>query len=137
MAFMPSIQQENFFKWIVEETGSVVLEAVAGSGKTTTVVEGLKLMEGTIALIAYNKKIAEEIKTKAPVKAGLTIGTVHSIGFSIWRKVASKVVVDANKCRNIYKNMYTEKEDYELQSPVLSLVSLAKQADSVFINISS
>ena len=128
MAFVPSKQQADFFNWIKEGNGSCVLEAVAGAGKTSTLIEALNIMEGFIFFGAYNKKIADEIKEKAPVKNGLTIGTMHSAGFSMWRKVAGNVTVDSNKCRNIYRSTFTEYNDRELESPVINLVSYAKQA---------
>lgn len=128
MSFVPSIQQADFFNWIKTGNGSCVLEAVAGAGKTTTLIHALEMMNGYIFFGAYNKKIADEIKEKAPTKNGLTIGTMHSAGFSMWRKVANKVVVDGNKVRNLYRETYTEYADRELESPVTSLVSYAKQA---------
>ena len=59
--FKPSVQQANFFEWVVKGSGSCVIEAVAGSGKTTTIIEGLKLMKGDVFFGAYNKNIADEI----------------------------------------------------------------------------
>lgn len=128
MAFVPSIQQANFFKWIIEEAGSCVLEAVAGSGKTTTLIEALKLMSGYIFFGAYNKKIADEIKLKAGVKQGLTVGTMHSAGFSMWKKVAGNVAVDGNKVRNIYRDTFNEEGARIYEGAVTALVSYAKQA---------
>lgn len=128
MTFIPSPQQNDFFGWIQNGQGSCVLEAVAGSGKTTTLIEALKIMEGSIFFGAYNKKIADEIKMRAPQRQGLSIGTMHSAGFSIWKKVAGNVVVDGYKCRNIYRSLYHEYDHRKLESPVCNLVSYAKQA---------
>lgn len=128
MSFQPSPQQGNFFNWITTGTGSCVLEAVAGSGKTTTLIEALKLMEGTIFFGAYNKKIAEEIKAKAPQKSGLNVSTIHAAGLNAWKKIAPKAQIDANKCRNIYRATFTDPMYFKLEAPVLNLVSYAKQA---------
>ena len=38
----PSKQQAAFYDFIINGTGSCVLEAVAGAGKTTTLVEALR-----------------------------------------------------------------------------------------------
>lgn len=128
MAFIPSEQQGNFFNWIETGKGSCVLEAVAGAGKTTTLIEALKLMQGDIFFGAYNKKIADEIKLKAPNKAGLNIGTMHSAGFGIWRRVAGNVKVDNFKCRNIYRSLFPEYDDRKFETVTVNLVSYAKQA---------
>lgn len=128
MTFKPSPQQADFFNWIQNGQGSCVLEAVAGAGKTTTLINALDMMEGRIFFGAYNKKIADEIKEKAPKKDGLFIGTMHSAGFGIWRKVAGNVKVDGNKVRDIYRNRFPEYEYNKYQSAVCALVSYAKQA---------
>jgi superfamily I DNA/RNA helicase len=127
--FVPSPQQAGFFEWIENGTGSCVLEAVAGAGKTTTLIKALSLMSGTVFFGAYNKKIAEEIKAKAPGKDGLLISTMHAAGFSAWRKATKNVQVDGDKCRNIYREACLRNVQYsQFQQPVLQLVSLAKQA---------
>lgn len=129
MSFVASPQQSTLFTWISEGTGSCVLEAVAGSGKTTTLIKALELMFGTIFFGAYNKKIADEISTRAPQKAGLFISTMHSAGLKAWRRAAPKVLIDADKCRTIFRDASEKYPDYApFQGPVLQLVSLAKQA---------
>jgi superfamily I DNA/RNA helicase len=100
---------------------------VAGAGKTTALIRGLELMKGDIFFGAYNKKIADEIKTKAPSLPNLIVSTMHAAGFAIWRKVAPRVRVDSNKCRNLFMEQ-VPKQDNELMGATLSLVSLAKQA---------
>ena len=127
--FVPSPQQGTFFSWITDGTGSCVLEAVAGAGKTTTLVKALELMYGTIFFGAYNKKIAEEIKARAPGKDGLVISTMHAAGFGAWRKATRHVNVDGDKVRNIFRDATVRNMQYApFQGPVLQLVSLAKQA---------
>jgi superfamily I DNA/RNA helicase len=143
--FKPSPQQQALFNWILTGKGSCVLEAVAGSGKTTTLIEALKLMEGTIFFGAYNKLIAEEIKTRAGNKEGLNASTFHAAGLNAWKKIARNCKIDANKCRTIYRNNYADPEYFKLETPVLNLVSYAKQAavgavcsaadDSVWYNL--
>lgn len=128
--FEPSPQQQDFFDWIVNGSGSCVLEAVAGAGKTTTLIQALSLMEGWIFFGAYNKKIADEIKAKAPAKDKLNISTMHAAGLKMWKRVVGQnIKVESNKCRDIFRdacNRYPHYRPYE--GPVLSLVSYAKQA---------
>lgn len=127
--FNPSIQQQIFFDWILNGNGSAVLEAVAGAGKTTTLIEGLKLMKGKKFFGAYNKKIAEEIAAKAGKMLGLDVSTMHAAGMKAWRKAAGAVRVNADKCRDIFRQMTMRQFDYGmLETPVLQLVSYAKQA---------
>lgn len=127
--FVPSVQQAAFFDWIDNGQGSCVLEAVAGAGKTTTLIKALERMTGKIFFGAYNKKIAEEIKAKSPSKPDLLISTMHAAGFGAWRKACRFANVDGDKVRNIFRAAVTRNMQYApFQGPVLQLVSLAKQA---------
>lgn len=125
----PSPQQQALYDWIDTGSGSCVLEAVAGAGKTTTLIQALGRMQGDIFFGAYNKGIAEELKARAPEKRGLDISTMHAAGFRYWRRVAPRVKVDGNKCRDIFRSASDRYPLYKmLEPPVLKLVGLAKQA---------
>ena len=85
-----SPQQIAFLDWCENGSGSTVLEAVAGAGKTTTLVEAAKRIRGQVAMMVYNRKNADEMKLKI-TKAGMDWkkcqgGTAHSFGFSGYRK---------------------------------------------------
>lgn len=125
--FVPSPQQSAVYDWIKTGHGSALVEAVAGSGKTTTLLEALSLMQGNIFFGAYNKAIAEEIAARAGNRPGLFVKTMHAAGFGAWRKVAPKVTVDANKCRAIFRDTQPVALA-SFESPVLKLVGLAKNA---------
>jgi superfamily I DNA/RNA helicase len=128
--FNPSEQQADLFNWILTGEGSCVLEAVAGSGKTTTLIKALILMQGTVFFGAYNKNIAIEIQNRAPKRDNLTISTMHAAGLRAWRRAARpNLIIDSNKCRDIFRaacDKYPEYRQYE--GSVLQLVSYAKQA---------
>lgn len=126
--FVPSIQQADFFNWILTGEGSCILQAVAGAGKTTTLVEALKIMSGTIFFGAYNKKIAEEIKTKAAGISNVAISTFHAAGLGIWTKAVGNVKIDGNKCRDLYRRIFGAQEHKMYEGAVTNLVSYAKQA---------
>jgi superfamily I DNA/RNA helicase len=127
-----SEQQAAFLSWCRTGTGSCVLEAVAGAGKTTVLLEAAKIIRGQVAMMAYNKKIAEELKTKL-VKLGIDwkkaqAGTVHSFGFSAYRKARPNVKVAEHKVANIVECMLLPAHPLAVWSEaVVTLVSLAKQ----------
>jgi superfamily I DNA/RNA helicase len=133
--FVPSPQQQVFFDWIVNSTGSCVLEAVAGAGKTTTLIHALTLMSGYVFFGAYNKKIADEIEIRAGKKDGRDIGTMHKAGWKFYRRAFPKVKLDNDKCKNIFREACARNIGPDgrcLYAPfegvVLRLVGLAKQA---------
>jgi superfamily I DNA/RNA helicase len=91
-----SEQQQTIIDWVERGSGSAFVEAVAGAGKTTTLIEATKRMRGNVALCAFNKKIADEINERVkPLNLrGVKAGTFHSFGFGAWRNVAPRVRVD-------------------------------------------
>jgi DNA helicase II / ATP-dependent DNA helicase PcrA len=133
--FRLSPQQQRVVDWTLSGSGSAFVEAVAGAGKTTTLLALLAATKGSVAFAAYNKKIADEIKAKA-VKLNLgnrvRIGTFHSFGFTAWRRVHPNVKSGPEACRQKDDMTIAKLEKNSvpkgMHSFVLKLVSLAKQA---------
>ncbi|WP_439357922.1 UvrD-helicase domain-containing protein [Bradyrhizobium sp. DASA03007] len=134
--FVPSPQQSAFMQEAWNGTSSLVLIAVAGAGKTTTILKTVERMTGSSIILAFNKKIAEEIKGKLQ-KAGIDwkkaeASTVHAIGLRNYRKAFPKVRVVQDKVANITAAwVESNKISPELafhMSVVCHLVSLAKQS---------
>lgn len=121
--------QQNFFDWIRAGTGSCVLVAVAGSGKTTVLVEGSRHMRGSIASAMYNKSAATEFQGRL-AEAGIgnnehRAGTFHSHGFSALRRVYPRAKLDERAKTALLLD--TCKVPKEFHSFCAKLVSLAKQ----------
>lgn len=121
-----SEQQQGVLDWVRTGEGSAFVQARAGSGKTFTLVQAVRQMSGSIALTAFNKKIADELKHKLQDVPGVRVGTFHSFGFNAWRRVAKNVTVNAQQkdrammiAADVPKNM---------ESAVRRLVSLGKQS---------
>lgn len=87
--------------WIEEVCAgrACFLSARAGTGKTTTIVEACKECASRglslPAVIAFNKRIAEELKTRLP--AGTQVQTLHSLGFATLRDFARSARVNPSK----------------------------------------
>jgi superfamily I DNA/RNA helicase len=94
----PSPQQKAVEDWIINGTGNALIEAVAGSGKTTTLLWGLKETAGEVAFTAFNKGIALEIDSKVKKQNlgdRVKTGTVHSFGrAAIFAAYPEVVVID-------------------------------------------
>jgi DNA helicase-2/ATP-dependent DNA helicase PcrA len=76
---------------------SIIIEAVAGSGKTTTVVELARRTKACRALaIAFNKRIATELSERLPPH--FDCKTMNALGHGIWQRVCGKrLKLDSNK----------------------------------------
>ena len=133
-SFVPSQQQLAFLEWVETGTGSCVLEAVAGAGKTTTLLEAIDRTGGGVALLAYNKKIADEIKGRLQARGvdwrHAEAGTVHSFGFRAYRKAYPGVKVSDSKVLDILVASMKSNPIHPLWSyrhEVATLVGLVKQ----------
>lgn len=127
MGHTPSIQQKAVYRWIRDGNGNLILVAVAGAGKTTTILNGASLMRGFVNICAYNRKISVEINGKlkaANQPSRIQAGTFHSFGLRNWRKMAPKVDIQGRKVADICEAI---KVPEELQEFVVDLVSLGKQ----------
>lgn len=129
--FKPSAEQQAFYDWVDHGTGSAVLEAVAGAGKTTTLVNGVSRMEGNVFIGAYNKKMGDELSSKTSHLPKCRAGTFHSAGFGAlryWLKGKNiRATIDDKKVRKIVERIVHETPYEEFVPAVSKLVSLAKQ----------
>jgi DNA helicase-2/ATP-dependent DNA helicase PcrA len=86
--FKPSKYQIAIQKAYSDTEDNLLISAVAGSGKTTTLLHLLNNTDRNKKLLfaAFNKHIADHLKTKITPNPNFTIGTIHSIGFHILSK---------------------------------------------------
>ena len=127
MTHPPSPYQQAIFDAVANTTDSLVIEAVAGSGKTTTIVEACNLIPrfNSVLFLAFNKNIATELQTRLP--AHVQAKTYHSHAFNaLSRALPHRPRVDGNKCKWLLKDMVPESDFYLYMPFVLKLVSYAK-----------
>lgn len=130
MAFIASIFQLAIFEWILKGIGNAVVKAVAGSGKTTTLVEALSRMTGRVLFAAFNKHIAEELKVQLDARGlrHVEVSTIHSFGFAIIRNQLGWAKINDRKYNEILKARMSEGDwkDSQLRKAVLDLCGLAR-----------
>jgi DNA helicase-2/ATP-dependent DNA helicase PcrA len=129
-----SPQQEAIFHWGRTETGSAVVIARAGTGKTTSMVELVRWLRGQTVAMAFNKSAGEDLKKKF-AKAGFDFkkaqaGTVHSLSFSALKKAYPELnrrdAVSAYKVEDLID---ASGDEYALayKKMIIKAVGLAKQ----------
>lgn len=123
----PSPEQGQFFTFLVEDKRSAVLSAVAGSGKTTTIVEGCRLLPPGVSarFVAFNKSISLELGERLP--KSVPSSTMHSAWLDpLSRSLPKRPKIDANKVRDLLKKNLDRRE-FELYFKfVTRLVGYAK-----------
>lgn len=92
-----SPQQAQIFQWFESGSGNLVVRARAGTGKTTTILEGInRAPDASILLAAFNKRIADELVSKLS-NPRAEAKTLHAAGFAIVRRYWENVRVDADR----------------------------------------
>ena len=115
-------EQEAIFDCIENSENHLIVNAGAGTGKTTTIVEAAnRLPYGTSsAFLAFNSSIAKELAKKLP--DGMQARTFHSFGLAAIR-ANIKTKVNNFKLNNIIQDLMGG--DYNV-FPLKKLVSLVK-----------
>jgi DNA helicase-2/ATP-dependent DNA helicase PcrA len=104
--FTPSKYQKDIFKFILEDDKNGLISAVAGSGKTTTLIKALEIIpEGkSVLFMAFNKSISDEISKRVPKNKFIDVKTVHSYGNSLLSSYI-ETEIEPDKYRLVYKNV--------------------------------
>lgn len=100
--FVPSKYQASIFEWAQQGTGNALVEAVAGSGKSTTLEQLTRRLNGSILFCAFNKHIAEPMQKKLQ---NANVSTINSIGHRTVGRHLGRVSLDDRKYRAIAKDL--------------------------------
>jgi superfamily I DNA/RNA helicase len=114
--------QNAFFNFVTNGKGNGILEAVAGSGKTTTIIEAMKRAKTNSSIfLAFNKSIQMELS-----KRGVNARTFHSLCFFPVKNTFHSES-DLDKLPKLCKETFIG-FDFEMYGGfAMKLVSLAKQ----------
>ena len=99
----PSTYQKAIFDHLIKSDQNLVVEAVAGSGKTKTIEMACNLSElrsSRMQYLVFNKRNQVEAAQKLP--AYVSCSTLNAYGNSICRQAYSRYQIDADKTRNIW-----------------------------------
>lgn len=111
LGFTPSPYQKKIFDFILHGNGNAVISAKAGSGKTFTAVESMKLInpKNKVIFLAFNKSIAEELTEKLKDYKNVEVRTSHSLGLAMLnRNVEGEIELDEYKYRGYLKEHIAE-----------------------------
>lgn len=94
-------EQEAIFLAARETKDNLLIEALAGAAKTSTLVElSRHLGSGGTLAIAFNKKIADEMQERMP--KGVECRTLNSLGHRAWQqKLGRKMILSDSKIHTL------------------------------------
>lgn len=136
MTIKYSKYQEAIFEEAKNGVGNIAIKAVAGSGKTFSIVEVAQFLPRgeKIIFLAFNSHIAKELKGRLP--SHIEARTFHSLGYGALVKALSRglrIKVEGYKCTNKCSDLIKEKypslkwnEVKEKSSVLASIVDMAR-----------
>ncbi len=120
-----SAYQDAIFAHIADPfAGNAVIEAVAGSGKSTTIVHGMSLVpeSQSTVFLAFNKAIADELKGR-----GVNAKTFHSLTYGAVTKFKNTRTVEPDKLRLLVKQNLSGDDQFLYGTFISKLVGLGRQ----------
>ena len=121
--------QTAIFDWVqahLDTAGALVVQAVAGSGKTTVIVESAKLVpsDHKAVFLAFNKSTADSLRKKLPEH--VESKTLNALGWAACRYNLGKgITVNASKTRDLIRKHLSE-EAGEVMGELMNIISKAK-----------
>ncbi len=116
-----STYQQAIFDFVSTGEGNATVIAVAGSGKSTTIVEAMKLARGQSIFLAFNKAIADELKRK-----GVNGRTFHSLVFSTVLRAYRQDNATIDKLRLLSRDLFSYHDSKRFGQFAQKLVGIAR-----------
>jgi superfamily I DNA/RNA helicase len=123
----PSKYQKVIYDWIKRGTGNAIIRAVAGSGKTTTIIEASNLLpkDKRSVFVAFNSAIVKELKERLP--PNVECRTLHSLGLGIFRENGIQTELDNDKVFKLIMEVFGEDNITEDDDIYLEYINTLKK----------
>lgn len=130
--FTPTPEQQAIIDFAVNDTRNLMVNALAGAAKTSTLVLLSQALPKTqILCLAFNKKIALEMTDRLPKNC--TAATLNSLGHRAWGQyLGRRLVLDAKKTYRIVSELVEalgpkeQEEAWQIFADVMRNVDFAK-----------
>jgi DNA helicase-2/ATP-dependent DNA helicase PcrA len=136
--YAPNFEQQEVIKAIISTEKNIVVDAKAGTGKTTTlklIVEAIDKSKA-IALIAFNTSIVNEIKEKFVGFNNVDIRTSHSLGMKVLNSSKTKLTLNKDKVKQALGVLAKEWEiDSQTDEGSSELASISSLVDLLRLNL--
>lgn len=111
--FTPTAEQQLIIDYVKMTSDNIIIHALAGAAKTSTLVLIAKALPGTPMLcLAFNKKIQLEMKERLP--GNCEAMTLNSIGHRVWSQaIGKRLVIDDKKTYEIVRTVIDELADHQ------------------------
>lgn len=128
--FTPTPEQQLIYDAARDTNENLIIQALAGAAKTSTLVGIAKRLYGRpILSVAFNKRIADEMTARLP--GHCVAKTLNSIGHTAWgQHIGKRLIIEKSKTADIIRGLHLSPSEQELLrevfSDVVNLVAKAK-----------
>jgi DNA helicase-2/ATP-dependent DNA helicase PcrA len=126
MPFQTTPAHQVIFDFLQSGTGSAIIDAVAGAGKTSTLIEGFGRIAGNAIFLAFNKSIATALQARCP--SHVSARTFHSLCYNPVLKSMGIRQVNVNKIDELLSTTLSETQYRMYASFIKRLIGLARNA---------
>lgn len=117
-----NFQRDIFDAVRTNDHRDVLIQAVAGSGKSTTLVEATNHASGSTLLLAFNKAIVEELRGRVYGE----VKTFNALGHALWRNNRPGAKIEFKKIELILRSIMSEDEFKEFGYIAGRIIGLVK-----------
>ncbi len=131
LALKPTAEQSHILSLVRSTNDNLIINALAGSGKTSTLELIQNAADPPILCIAFNRRIADEMAKR--FLSTTAVRTFNGLGHRIWAAACNqRLALDPKKCQDLLRNEIKklnkrqQGEAYEEFWEILSTIGLAK-----------
>lgn len=123
-------EQTAIIDYVATGRGSLLIDALAGTGKTTTLIKSLaRIPQRSILLCAFNKRIADELEAKLPPLPKGTMANVrtfHGQGLAVLRD-HHRVTVDKTATETLINRAAGATMPFKVRRAAVNLLRTVKE----------
>lgn len=130
-SLLPTPEQEHILSLLRSTSDNLLINAFAGSGKTSTLELIQNAATPPVLCLAFNRRIANEMEKR--FRSTTTVRTLNSLGHRIWAQTCSgNLTLDPKKCQELLREQIkslpkgVQGEAYEIFWDIITTVGLAK-----------
>jgi DNA helicase-2/ATP-dependent DNA helicase PcrA len=127
----PTAEQEHILDLLRATTSNLLINALAGTGKTSTLELIQDAANPPVLCLAFNRRIADEMGKR--FRTTTSVRTLNGLGHRIWSAAcAGKLSLDPKKCQDLLREAIRnlpkgqQGEAYDQFWEIISAVGLAK-----------
>jgi len=126
--FPPTPEQSAILSFVASSRDNLIVSALAGAAKTSTLVRIAEALAGTSMLfLAFNKRIQVEMKERLP--STCEVKTLNGLGHGVWKDYLGKhLKLNDDKIYQLLRDYIDRAQDLDLQAALRENLNTLKKA---------